>query len=68
MRITLILLIFILLSGCSQVKPWQRGILAKDNMQGGPLEQKLVRDQHILFSKEGASGGGRAAGGGCGCN
>jgi hypothetical protein len=25
-------------------------------------------DNHIYFSKEGSSGGGQAAGGGCGCN
>ncbi len=63
-------LVFIplLLSACTSVKPWERGHLAKPNMQGSPLVQKSALDNHIYFSKEGASGGGQAAGGGCGCN
>lgn len=60
--------ILCLLSACSTVKPWERGSLAKDNMQGAPIVQKAILDNHIYFSKEGASGGGQAAGGGCGCN
>jgi hypothetical protein len=31
-----------------------------------PMKARL--DRHIYFSKEGSSGGGQAAGGGCGCN
>ena len=58
----------LVLSACSTVKPWQRSILAKVNMQGVPIGQKAALDNHIFFSKEGASGGGQAAGGGCGCN
>ncbi len=58
----------LLLSACSAVKPWERGNLAQDIMalQGDPLKASL--DNHIYFSKEGSSGGGQAAGGGCGCN
>jgi len=63
-----ILLISFLFSGCTAVKPWERGTLAKPNMQGSPLVLKGALDNHIYFSKEGASGGGQAAGGGCGCN
>ncbi len=66
-----------LLSGCSttrdiltisDVKPWQRGALAGENMQlvSDPLEQGV--DEHIYFSKEASSGGARVQGGGCGCN
>ncbi len=62
------ILMLCLLSACSSVKPWERGNLAKENMQGAPIAQKAVLDNHIYFSKEGASGGGQAAGGGCGCN
>ncbi len=58
----------LLLSACSTVKPWQRSMLAKKSMSGNPIEQKAALDNHIFFSKEGASGGGQAAGGGCGCN
>lgn len=59
---------FIALAGCSTVEPWDRGTLAKDVMawQSEPLKASL--DNHIYFSKEGTAGGGRAAGGGCGCN
>ena len=58
----------LVISGCSTVKPWQRGYLSKDIMSSAsdPLGSSL--DNHIYFSKEGSSGGGQAAGGGCGCN
>ena len=54
--------------GCETVEPWERGTLAKEEMQwqADVLEGRL-RDQ-IHFSKEASSGGGGAAGGGCGCN
>lgn len=66
MAITLLVILFA--SGCAQVKPWERGNLSKDVMawQTDPLKSSL--DNHIFFSKEGSSGGGQAAGGGCGCN
>jgi hypothetical protein len=58
----------VIASGCTTVKPWQRGYLSKDVMTSAtdPLSSSL--DNHIYFSKEGSSGGGQAAGGGCGCN
>jgi hypothetical protein len=58
----------VIASGCTTVKPWQRGYLSKDVMTSAtdPLGSSL--DNHIYFSKEGSSGGGQAAGGGCGCN
>jgi len=56
------------LSACSQVRPWERGTLAKKEMawEIDILESKL--NDHIFFSKEASSGGNGAAGGGCGCN
>ncbi len=58
----------LLLSNCTQVRPWERGYLAKKEMawQTDPLESSL--NKHIFFSKEASSGGSTAAGGGCGCN
>lgn len=52
----------------SEVKPWQRGVLARDDMQlvNDPLEQSV--DEHIYFSKEASTGGSSVQGGGCGCN
>lgn len=52
----------------SEVKPWERGTLARDDMQlvNDALEQSV--DEHIYFSKEASSGGVNVQGGGCGCN
>ena len=58
------------MSGCTSlgVEPWDRDILAKDEMQlvVDPLE--AATDDHIYFSKEASSGGRGFGGGGCGCN
>ena len=57
-------------AGCSTLgaKPWQRGLLARDDMRldGEPLDNAL--DEHTYFSKEASSGGRGFGGGGCGCN
>lgn len=56
-------------AGCaSDVKPYQKGNLAKPIMsfEPDPLEARF--DRHIYDSKEAASGGYGAGGGGCGCN
>lgn len=57
-------------TGCSSlgVKPWERNLLARDDMlmTADPLD--LAFDEHIYFSKEASSGGQGFAGGGCGCN
>jgi Domain of unknown function (DUF4266) len=60
----------VLISGCSSlgVKPWQRDVLARAEMQldSNPLDAAI--DDHLYFSKEASSGGRSFAGGGCGCN
>ena len=57
-------------SGCTSlgVKPWQRDVLAREEMQldANPLDAAI--DDHMYFSKEASSGGRSFAGGGCGCN
>jgi hypothetical protein len=57
-------------TGCSSlgVKPWQRDVLARQEMQldSDPLDAAI--DDHMYFSKEASSGGRSFAGGGCGCN
>jgi hypothetical protein len=59
-----------LVSACSSmgVEPWERDILAKEEMQltTDPIEAAI--DDHIYFSKEASSGGRGFGGGGCGCN
>ena len=58
------------LQGCAGfgVKPWNRNVLAQDDMQidSDPLDTAI--DEHIYFSKEASSGGQGFGGGGCGCN
>jgi hypothetical protein len=57
-------------AGCTSigVKPWQRDMLAREDMQlnNNPIDAAI--DDHLYFSKEASSGGRGFAGGGCGCN
>ena len=57
-------------SGCSGmgVEPWDRDILAKEEMQLTTDPIEAATDDHIYFSKEASSGGRGFGGGGCGCN
>jgi hypothetical protein len=63
-------LILAALSGCSSmgVEPWERDILAKEEMQLTVDPVEAATDDHIYFSKEASSGGRGFGGGGCGCN
>ncbi len=67
-RIMAGLLATLCLSACSSlgVKPWQRDLHARADMQSAGLDTTI--DEHIYFSKEASSGGRGFAGGGCGCN
>jgi len=61
----------VVVAGCATFdppKPWEKGELARPEMQfdPDPLEAKVT--QHVYTSKEGASGGFGVGGGGCGCN
>jgi outer membrane murein-binding lipoprotein Lpp len=60
----------VVLSGCSSmgVEPWDRDILAKEEMQLTTDAIEAATDDHIYFSKEASSGGRGFGGGGCGCN
>ncbi|MCW8956316.1 MAG: DUF4266 domain-containing protein [Gammaproteobacteria bacterium] len=66
----LLLMLALLLSACSMsnVKPWERDLLAKPSMALVPDEMDNALDEHIYFSKEGSLGGQGVGGGGCGCN
>jgi hypothetical protein len=63
-----------MLGGCSTlgsqvgVKPWQRELLSREDMQldADPVDAAI--DEHMYFSKEASSGGRGFGGGGCGCN
>lgn len=56
------------LTGCETVKPWQRKTLADYTMRADrdPIGGEIL--DHVLFSREMASGGKGVGGGGCGCN
>lgn len=58
------------MTGCSSVgvKPWQRDVLAREEMQLGSDPLDAAIDDHMYFSKEASAGGRSFAGGGCGCN
>ena len=55
-------------AGCATVKPWDRDLLAKREMQFVTCAQLHAIDEHVYFSKEASQGGSSLAGGGCGCN
>jgi opacity protein-like surface antigen len=67
-RTVALLVAALVLAGCAQVQPWEKGNLAKPEMsfESDPLQARF--EQHIFFSKENASGGYGVGGGGCGCN
>ncbi len=74
------LIIVSYLSGCSlyqsageaftteKVEAWERGVLARDDMQADADPVSTFSDEHIYFSKEASTGGRGVGGGGCGCN
>lgn len=55
-------------SGCTTVKPWERGTLTKREMAWSPDPLADQLGDHTYFAKEAAAGGYGSAGGGCGCN
>jgi hypothetical protein len=55
-------------SGCAGVKPWERDLLARPDMQAEDDPHLAALRSHTWFSKEASLVGGGGAGGGCGCN
>jgi len=70
MKYILILIIAFIFTACvTDVKPWEKGIHAKEIMKEGglnPLNKGF--EEHIYFSKEATKSGNGISGGGCGCN
>ena len=58
----------LLLSGCANVKPWQRGTLSDYTMRPDRDPLGVMLSEHVWFSRESAFGGHGVGGGGCGCN
>ena len=64
-----VLTCIVLLTGCTtNVKPWERGHLAKSHMALEPEPTLSTLREHVHVSKEASSGGTGVSGGGCGCN
>jgi hypothetical protein len=63
----LLILMGALLGGCTTVEPWERGTLAQPQMSLDPAPAQSALRTHIYNSREAASGGSGAEGGGCGC-
>lgn len=55
-------------AGLPQVKPWDKGDLARPAMNFDEYRFEAKTLDHVYFSKEAASGGSGVGGGGCGCN
>jgi hypothetical protein len=68
LRCLVCLLLAFGLCACETVEPWERGALARREMQWAPDAMEISLQAQINASKEASSGGMGAAGGGCGCN
>jgi starvation-inducible outer membrane lipoprotein len=70
MRAVLLLSVAFALCGCAiqPPKPWEKGNLARPDMQFDYDRLDVKTQQHIYTSKEAATGGYGVGGGGCGCN
>lgn len=62
-----VFLLLLALNGCAQVEPWEKGHFAKPQMQSRERQLQRAARTHIQNSREAATGGDVAAGGGCGC-
>lgn len=67
--VCVVIVSILLLAGCEtvEVKPWQRGELARQEMAWEPDPMESAFREHVYTAKEGASGGVGTGGGGCGC-
>lgn len=64
--VTVLVASVLVLDGCTHVRPYERGVLSKPTMTPGSVTG--TGEEHLFEVHEGASGGGTAGGGGCGCN
>ncbi|MEP7207118.1 MAG: DUF4266 domain-containing protein [Casimicrobiaceae bacterium] len=70
-RVAVVLALSAGLAGCAgyaSPRPWEKGELARRDMQfdADALDSRFI--QHVYTSKEAAGGGYGVGGGGCGCN
>jgi hypothetical protein len=55
-------------SGCQNVQPWEKGLLADYTMRADRDSMHDAMSEHIYFSREASSGGRGVGASGCGCN
>jgi hypothetical protein len=67
-RFLLVALAACLLGGCVTVRPFEREVLAREDMTFDGNEAVAGAEAHSADTREGSSGGFGAGGGGCGCN
>ncbi len=67
-EIILVTVIFLAVSGCVLVKPWERDTLSKRVMTFDAEVDESTLDHTYYNAREGATGGFESGGGGCGCN
>jgi hypothetical protein len=67
-RIAIVAVLAVLVAGCVEVAPYQRGYLARPDMALDPSPGTAKAIEKTYSAKEAASGGASVGGGGCGCN
>lgn len=67
LKIESLLVFGMVLVGCAEVSPWERGILAKPQMALQPYPMHDALRAHNYGAREAASGVNSSEGGGCGC-
>jgi len=55
-------------TGCADVAPWERDVLARPQMAPEPQPLRSALRAHVQASREAALSASRAEGGGCGCS
>jgi hypothetical protein len=55
-------------AGCATIKPWEREVLAREDMTFTGNPELAESELHATDTREGAHGGLGGGGGGCGCN
>jgi hypothetical protein len=65
--IYILILFFVVISGCAVVQPWERERLADPNMMfdENPIQKGIK--EHYINIREGSEGATGSQGGGCGC-
>jgi len=67
MKIALIMIALLILSGCTHVAPYEKEELATQKMLAAPMTTRAAFDSHVFPIREGSFGAESGFSGGCGC-